>query len=506
MRFNRNYALVCLVAMLGVPEAVRAANQTDTVTPILLDSNLPYRISLQPVDFGSAELPTLHSYAAAHHDGKWVLIAGRTNGLHGFESMAANNFPPQFQNRDVWVIDPIAKQSWHRSLEDAGGGLTTIELNSLTPTNNQFYQRGDHLYMTGGYGVQSILPNGTPFNGTFDTLSAIHLPGIVDWVMTGNGVAKEHIRQISGDSFRVTGGAMYEMGGKTHIVFGQDFQGNYNPSKNGTYTNQVRSFDIVDDGVTLSVANATSTAADPNYRRRDLNIFPVLWSGMGGGLEEGLLALSGVFTTTFGAWTVPVEIDANGNPSMDDPNDPNTFKQGFNTYHSAKLGLYSESRSEMHEVLFGGIGLRYLDTQTMQVEADDAMPFINDITSIVDDAAGNYSQHWLGEFPFLTDLDGNRLRFGANAEFFLSPAIETFDNGVVKLDALNQPTVLGYIFGGIVTNGPHTRSGNPPATSAGSNTIFRVLYTPVPEPGAMLLVLLGHVSICGWPLRCRRSS
>ena len=49
---------------------------------------------------------------------------------------------------------------------------------------------------------------------------------------------------------------MYEMDGRTHIVFGQDFSGNYNPNKNGTYTNQVRSFDIVDDGTTLSITNA----------------------------------------------------------------------------------------------------------------------------------------------------------------------------------------------------------------------------------------------------------
>jgi hypothetical protein len=496
-----------VAAFVVLPCVAPAANQTDMLTPILMGSQLPYAIALQPYDFGAAELPTLHSYAAARYDNKWVLISGRTNGLHAFGTVGSANFPPEYQNREIWVVDLGAKQSWHRSLEGAAGGLTTAELNSLTPTNNQFYQDGNRLYMTGGYGLQTTLSDGTPINGTFDKLSALDLPGIVDWVTTGNGTAKDHIRQISGASFRVTGGAMYEINGRTHLVFGQDFQGNYNPGKNGTYTNQVRSFDIVDDGVNLAIANPTATTPDSNYRRRDLNIFPVLRPAAGGQVSEGLTVLSGVFTPTFGAWTVPVEIDSTGNPTMDDPTNADTFKQGFNGYHSAKIGLFSESAGAMHEVLFGGISLQHLDTSTMQVETDDNLPFVNDITSVVVDSSGNYGQHWLGEYPMLNDLDGNRLRFGANAEFFLANGIETFGNGVIKLDKLTKPTILGYIFGGIVANGPHTRSGTPPATSSASNIIFTVLYTPVPEPTALFLAFMGASSLtCCFREKSRRPS
>ena len=462
-----------------------------------LNSALPYRVSLQPYDFGPAALPTLHSFAAAENDGEWVLIAGRTNGLHGFSQVAAGNFPPQFQNREVWVIDPVTRESWSRSLEEVSAGVTNAELNSLTQTNNQFYQRGDRLYMTGGYGVQLILPDNSPLNGTFDTLSAIDLPGIVDWVKGGPGTAKDHIRQISDPLFRVTGGAMYEIGGRTHLVFGQNFQGNYTPNTNGIYSNQVRSFDIVDDGTTLGIANPASTPVLPEYRRRDLNIVPVLRPAAGGGLDQELLVLSGVFTPTFGAWTVPVEIDSQGNPTMADPNDPDTFKQGMNGYHSAKLGLFSESRSEMHEVLFGGISLQYLDTTTGQIATDNGLPFINDVSSIVIDAAGHYSQHRIGEFPVLTDLAGIRLRFGANSEFFLAEGIDVYENGVLKLDAITQPTTVGYIFGGIAANGPHTR-GVPGVVSAASNTIFEVVLIPVPESATWLLTVIGAIGLmCG---------
>jgi hypothetical protein len=481
-------AIFAGVAVVWIGGRVSAEHQTTTLSPVHLNSVLPYKVSLQPYDFGAASLPTLHSFAAGHHDGKWVLIGGRTNGLHGFSNISTQNFPPEFQNREVWVIDPVARTSWSRSLESATAGFTAAEVNSLTPANNQFYQRGDRLFMTGGYGLFTAPST----NSTFDKLTAIDLPGMIDWVVNNTGMAKDHVRQISDPLFRVTGGAMYEMGGRTHLVFGQDFQGNYNPNKNGAYTNQVRSFNIVDDGVTLSITNPTTTTPDPNYRRRDLNIVPVLRPGAGG-LEEGLTVLSGVFTPTFGAWTVPVEIDSQGNPSMADPDDPGTFKQGMNGYHAAKLGLYSESRGEMHQLIFGGISLQYLNATTGQIESDDNLPFVNDITSIVIDAAGQYTQHRIGEYPVLNDLDGIRLRFGANAEFFLAEGIETFANGVLKLDELTQPTTLGYIFGGIVTNGPHTR-GTPPAASAGSNQIFAVVYTPIPEPSAVILAIIAGVA------------
>ena len=151
--YHQNYLLGQLrVILLSIGYAaiapaslLLAANQTSSVTPLQSAAGLPYRIQLSEYDFGSADLPTLHSFAAAEYDQKWILIAGRTNGLHGFESSPSGNFPEEFQNREVWVIDPINKQSWSRSLEDASSGLSSDEILSLTPTNNQFYQAGERL-------------------------------------------------------------------------------------------------------------------------------------------------------------------------------------------------------------------------------------------------------------------------------------------------------------------------------------------------------------------------
>ncbi len=468
-----------------------AQNPSGIYSPVHLNSALPYRVELRPYAMGQADVPTLHSYAVGEYGGKFLLISGRTNGLHGFDDFdPESGFPPQYQNRDVWVIDFATRQTWHRSLDDPASGLTEAQIQSLSTTNNQFYRARNKLYITGGYGRNGQDPEfGGPTFGTFDTLSSIDLPGLMDWVANGTGTAANHIRQIHNPLFQVTGGAMYAIDGRTHLVFGQNFNGTYFQQANGEYTRQVRSFDIV-DGATLSIENTTMSAQNENFRRRDLNVFPVLRPDGAGGLEMGLTALSGVFTPAGDAWSVPVEIDADGNPTMADPNDPATFQQGMNNYHSAKLGLFSENREEMHELLFGGISLKFLDPVTQTIETDFGLPFVNDITAVMVDADGNYSQHHLGFFPEFFDQQGGRLRFGTNADFLLAEGVPTFENGVIRLDDLPGETTLGYIYGGIVANAPHVRF-NPGALSGASNRVFQVVLIPVPEPAALALLLWG---------------
>jgi hypothetical protein len=46
--------------------------------------------------------------------GEWVLIGGRTNGLHNFTNKGIENFPPAHQNDRIWVYDPVRDRSWSR--------------------------------------------------------------------------------------------------------------------------------------------------------------------------------------------------------------------------------------------------------------------------------------------------------------------------------------------------------------------------------------------------------
>ena len=482
--------------------AVHAQNQTDTVSPIDLSGPTDYHISLHEYDFGGADIPGLHSFASGIVDGKWVILSGRTNGIHDINQAGTGSFPAESENRDVWVIDPVAKQSWHRSLGDPTGrgfdpnsGLSPYQIVSLSATNNEFEQVGNTLYVAGGYGL-----NTSGQFETFNQLAAIDLPGLANWVITGSGKASTSIRQINSAVTSVTGGEMYLMNGRTNLVFGQDFDGPYSPRSDGAYTRQVRSFNIVDNGVSLSISGVTQTTPADDYRRRDLNVFPTVHPNGLGGFDEGLVALSGVFTNTFGAWTVPVVVDGQGNPSMADRAAESTFKQGFNNYHSAKLGLYSESENQMSEVLFGGISFQTLDPTSGQVITDSNLPFVNDITAIKIDSQGAFSQQHLGFFPTIEDADGNAWRFGTNAEFFPAPGLPTFPNGVIRTDQLTGPTVLGYIFGGIMSNAPNTR-GVPGAVSAASFRIFEVDYAPVPEPSSICMLALGGLACLdrsGW--------
>jgi hypothetical protein len=511
LRWGSARALVALfVSINSITSFVRAANQTDTLSPVHVGSSSDYQISVRRFDFGAAALPTLQSFAAAQYDGKWVMLAGRTNGIHGFGQTGQQNFPPAYQNKEVWVIDPVTKQSWRRSLE-SDTSLSALQLAELSSTNTQFTQLGNRLYVTGGYGY-GPLPAGFQ---TYNSLTAIDLPALAQWTMGGAGSASAAIRTVRDEAFRVTGGAMYPMNGRLHLIFGQNFIGGY-PNGTGIYTKQVRSFELSDDGTNLSFTNLMSSTPDESFRRRDLNVFPTMHRNGDGTISRGIEALSGVFTASNGAWTVPVYMNASEQLSMADPSNPATFKQAMNNYHSARLGLFSERSGAMHEVLFGGITLSYYDDATGRFVEDDNMPFTNQITQVNIDSAGHHTQDLLGEFPVLLDQAGNRMRFGAGAEFFPADGINLYDNGVIKLDQLTGPTVLGYVFGGIFSNAPHTQ-GVTGAVSGASNEIFEVMYTPVPEPtgpscvlAAVILCLAGrrhlHRATIVSPRSLRRSS
>jgi hypothetical protein len=151
------------------------------------------------------------------------------------------------------------------------------QVDLLSVTSAQSYQLGSTLYMTGGYGVDTASGNFT----TKDALTAIDVPALMQWVVNASpgDTAAQHIRQIHDPIFQVTGGAMkLGAGGVTMLIFGQNFVGAYVGSANGTYTEQVRRFRIVDDGVNLSVVplGALPALPDPDYRRRDLNVVPLI--------------------------------------------------------------------------------------------------------------------------------------------------------------------------------------------------------------------------------------
>lgn len=61
--------------------------------------------------------------------------------------------PYTLEIREVWVITPTIKKSWHKSLELMGAsGLSGEQIDSLFAVNTEFYQDGETLVIVGSYG------------------------------------------------------------------------------------------------------------------------------------------------------------------------------------------------------------------------------------------------------------------------------------------------------------------------------------------------------------------
>ena len=73
---------------------------------------VPYYLSFEEVN--SYSLPVIHSYAKAQSGSYWLVVGGRTDGMHSFFPNSA--FPVYEQNNNVFVIDTNTWQVWSSSL------------------------------------------------------------------------------------------------------------------------------------------------------------------------------------------------------------------------------------------------------------------------------------------------------------------------------------------------------------------------------------------------------
>lgn len=475
-------------------QSATAQHQT-ALAPPLVGGTLPYSINLREVSLSPAPMPTLHSVAAAKWEGQWILLAGRTAGLHG---LTGNNaFDPQYENRSVWIIDPVNKQSWSKSLIESnpGSGLTADVVDSLSAVNTQFHQTGDRLTIVGGYGYKRSVAN----HKTYDTITFIDLPGLVAWVKQPAGAettqAADHIRQIRDSYFQVTGGSLEKLHGEYQLIMGQNYDGRYRPFLNGVYTNQVRRFLVNEsvDGPTVPSASKLATSPQAEYRRRDLNVATVIEAGaQPGEYLERAIVYSGVFTPENGVWTVPVVVAPGGVVSMADPNASGTLRQGFQVYHCAKVGLYHRATREMHMVMFGGITVLEKNAEDIFVQ-DDQAPFTNQCGVVIRRGDGTFKQHFLPtRFPLILTNDNKELRFGTNAEFFPAPEVPLLHSKVLDLTLISRETVIGHIFGGIVAD-----AGNGGNTGA-SGRVFEVVLTPTVVAPAPAIGKAGTNVILSW--------
>ncbi len=328
----------------------------------------------------------------------------------------------------------------------------------LQSTNMQSYQRGEQLYVIGGYGYSPAAGD----HVTHGLVTAINVPATIAAIVAGASVAP-HIRQVADQRMAVTGGYLGELDGMFYLAGGQRFTGRYNPMgpSHGPgfvqeYTNEIRRFRIQDDGTSLAIADYAAWHDDANLHRRDYNMVPQVFPDS----SRGFTMFSGVFQYDKNEpWLNTVDIRASGHQVVP------VFQQLLSQYHNAHVPLFDAQRNQMHTLFVGGMAQYFYDGAGV-LRQDNNVPFVRTISMVTRSAAGSMKEFAIGEMPAL---------LGAGAEFIDNPAAPKLPNGVLSLgDVPAAGLELGYILGGIQSTAPNVFFSDTANASVASAKLFRV--------------------------------
>jgi len=417
----------------------------------------PFSLYLQPVKVEG--LPGLQSYAYGQHDGRWLILGGRNDGLHQRQPFAS--FDEQGFNRQLLVIDPRLGRYWR-----APTSVLPLPVRSvLQTTNMEFFQEGNYLYCIGGYGYSKQLDDHT----TYSTLTAIDVAQVIHAVVNGKDYSA-YFRQITDTAFQVTGGRIKKIDGVYHLLGGQKFLGAYNPMgpDHGPgfiqeYTNSIKRFTMEDDGRTIRVTHLPSYIDSKNLHRRDYNAEAQILPDR----TQGVTMFSGVFQPGVDLpFLHAVNVTAAGYKAADN------FLQFYNHYHCPVLPLYDSINNVMHTVFFGGIA-QYYDSAGILVQ-DNNVPFVKTIARVTRDASGA-----MKEFKLPVEMPGWT---GAGAEFIAEETLPVYSNGVIKFNHLaGDSIVMGYIYGGIRSSAKNIFWDNTGVESNAASMIYRVVLKKNPS-------------------------
>ena len=423
------------------------------LTSVNLFAQDQFTVQIEPLIITDA--PNVHSFSwGKTSDGKWIILGGRIDGLHQRQPFAA--FQENDNNKSVYVIDLVANQTWSTSID----ALSTVLFEQLQSTNQEFYQRGNTLYIMGGYGYSATQND----HITYDKLTAIDVDGLANAVINNTNIVS-FFRQISNSNLAVTGGHLGFLNDVFYLCGGQYFEGIYNPQgpNHGpgfiqNYTDEIRTFEINDDGTNLSIINYSAQNDTNNLHRRDYNLAPQIFPDG----TSGFTMFSGVFQHTANLpWLNSVDVTASGYTVN------NTFNQYLSQYHSAKVPIYDTSNNVMHTLFFGGMSQYKLDANNNLIQ-DDNVPFVKAISKVSRFSDGSMTESSLGiEMPTLLGSGSEFIPFEFGANFS--------ENGILDLNNLQEGvTHIGYIFGGIESTQENIFFINDGTQSSASNLAFKV--------------------------------
>ncbi|HMU08794.1 MAG TPA: hypothetical protein PKC54_02240 [Ferruginibacter sp.] len=413
-------------------------------------NQFPYTIRLESMEV--IDMPALQSYAYATWQGKWLLVGGRNDGLHRRQPWAT--FDEEGQNKHIYVVDPVKKQVWKQSLE----GLPAAIAEQFQSTNMEFWQSGNRLILTGGYGYSETADD----HITFPFLAVIQVDELITAIVHKKSIHNTVV-QIRDERMAVTGGRLAKLGDTLLLAGGQRFDGRYNPHgpDHGPgfiqeYTNEIRKFTIEYNNDTPAVKNYSAEKDSINLHRRDYNLVPQVFKNA----ELGYTMFSGVFQYKEDVpFTGFVDI-VGGSYKVN-----NRFMQKFSHYHSAVMPMYDKTAGSVYTVFFGGIARYYPGKNGKTVNNKD-VPFTKTISVII--RKGDK----VNEIYLPLQMPGY---LGAAAEFIFMPETNMFKEGIADAGSLKkEETLIGYIAGGINSSAGNIFWDNTGKESKASSKIIKV--------------------------------
>lgn len=421
------------------------------------NGSFPFSVEVTAVDL--PDMPGVHSFAQAQHEGKWLILGGRLDGLHARQPF--NAFPAGSNNTLMTVVD-IEEATVHTASVDV---LAPEVAEQLQSSNMNFHQVGDVLYVVGGYAYSASAED----HMTYPRLTALSVSGFIDAVVQG-GPFDGLYDSVEDDSFAVTGGHLNRLGDQLALVGGHRFDGRYNPMGHPTYTqeytNAIRLFSAsFEDGV-LAVGPIETWSDEVHLHRRDYNLLPFKTSDG----TSGLTLFSGVFQINENLpYLYPVSITEQGHEPVTE------FNQHLSQYHSGCVSLYGQQTGQTHSLFFGGMS-QFQFNENNQLVEDPLVPFVNTISRVVRHSDGSFE-----EFQLPETMDG---LLGTSAGFFTADGIPLDANtDLVLMDDLGESLTLGYLVGGINSGQINPFSVNQTGNTTASTSVYRVQLTRTTSTG-----------------------
>lgn len=426
----------------------------------LLNAQTPKGFSIKPSQ-NLKKLPALQSFVFGQSGKYWVMIGGRTNGFHGFDPNAYL-FPFKKANKFIYVYNTAINK-----LDSMSTAFLPAALREqYTSTNMQHFQVGNFLYVSGGYGeFHAKLPDSSWV--TYSTLSRINMSQLINAVLTKNiNQFATAVVYAKSKLTAATGGELFKLpDGKFYLALGHRYNGKYGTNNTSqVYLDSVHVFKLTETASSISITpNSMQYISDnlpdsiTQFRRRDLLVVPAIQKG---GKEVGLTVYGGVFTYGPGVpFRNPIYIKGGSTPSyvLD-----KTYTQTSNIYSTANVEMYDAQNDVMLTTAFGGIG------EDITTGSDD---FTKKIMTISRSNSTNITTEIINSTTLPTYM-------GSEGVFITTPNITMYNSSynIINYNAIpaGKTTLIGYIYGGIVSSGTAWGPTNP---TASSNIVYEVYFT-----------------------------